>query len=66
MIKNYDYYQDELDKVIPTENSILSIKISRVEFNDFHETESTKWMHLSKDNIDTFINFLQELKNRMS
>lgn len=65
MIKNYDYYQEQLDKVIPDEDSILSIIIRREYFNE-NISNSTKWMHLSRGNIDKFINFLQEIKNRMS
>ena len=64
MTKNYDYYQDELDKMIPTEYSSISLILRKEDFNE-NVSNSTKWMHLSKDNIDTFINFLQELKNRM-
>lgn len=65
MIKNYDYYQDELDRAISTEYSSISLIIRREDFNE-NISNSTKWMHLSKDNIDIFINFLQEIKNRMS
>lgn len=58
MTKNYDYYQDELDKI----RKDLSIV---VKFTD-NQNNSTKFMNINKDNIDTFINFLQEVKNKMS
>jgi len=58
MTKEYNYYQDELDKI----RKDLSVV---VKFTD-SLNNSTKFMSINKGNIDIFINFLQELKNRMS
>lgn len=58
------YYQDELDRVIPTEYSILSIKIRRDEINE-NLTFSTKWMSLNKDSVDVLIKFLENFKERL-
>ena len=55
------YYQDELDRVIPTEYSILSIKIRRDEIDE-NLTFSTKLMSLNKDSIDVLIKFLEDFK----
>lgn len=65
MTEQYNYYQEELDKVNPEEYSIISIKILKEDIDE-NTTSSTKWMSLNRTNIDIFINFLQELKNRIS
>lgn len=65
MTEQYNYYQEELDIVNPGEYSIISIKILKEDIDE-NTTSSTKWMSLNRTNIDTFINFLQEFKNRMS
>lgn len=60
-MSNYNYYNEQLDKLEFSQNTNVIIKL-RTEY----PSSETKHMRISKDNVDLFIKFLEDLKNRIS
>lgn len=56
-MQEYNYYQKELNKI----NKGTSINIKLIDVFG----SSTKYMNINKENIDLFIKFFEELKNRL-
>lgn len=56
--KEFNYYRDELNKIITTGEYLPKIQIRDEEGN------STKWMNLNKECIDEVIYLLQLMRNK--
>lgn len=60
-MSDYNYYQEELDRLKIEDKTVISIY-----FAANYPTSNTKHMLINKDNVDLFIKFLEDLKDRMS